>query len=173
MALAFSQAAIPPLLAAQGKPQAHRASVKGKIEFRLLVEKTRVKPAEPIFVKFALKNLGKKPVWVNTRCYLSSPRVPGTEREVTLTVTGPKGTGLPCTYSYETGLPKSDDFTRLEPGQEVVSEHQHNLQGYFEFTEKGTYTIVGMYENVFGPELGLAAFTGPVASQPVSITLAD
>lgn len=128
---------------------------------------------DPLQVRFVLKNVGRKPVWVNKRFYAASEEIPKNGRDVVLDVTAPSGAKLTCKYAYETGLPKTDDFVQLDPGQEAVSERALDLRGYFDFAEAGAYSIVAVYENVFGDEIGLDAFREALRSPPVSITIAE
>lgn len=148
-----------------------RPSTSSKLEFRASLDKSSYASGEPVMVSFALKNTGKQPVWVNTRFYLSAQSVPDEDREVFLILTSPSGKELPCIFSYPTGLPKSGYFTRLEPGQEAASEHPRDLRGFFELKDAGAYTVRAVYQNVFGVELGLDAFKGPVKSTPVTFTI--
>ncbi|MFH0839265.1 MAG: hypothetical protein V1893_03675 [Candidatus Omnitrophota bacterium] len=136
----------------------------------ILVDKTEYKSSEPIYITFSLKNNTDKPIYVNKRFYLSSETVPPDDREIYLEVTGPSGEKLPCTYSYPTGFPKCDYFELLEPAKEVVSE-KRNLAYYFDFKQPGSYTIVAVYQNVFGSEIGIDAYKERLVSQAVVLTI--
>ncbi len=122
-------------------------------------------------ISFTLKNAGKQPAWVNTRFYLSSQSVPDEDREVFLILTSPSGKELPCTFTYPTGLPKSDYFKLLQPGEEAASEQPRDLRGFFELKEAGAYTVRAVYHNLFGSELGLDAVKGPLHAEPVTFTI--
>lgn len=142
------------------------------LKFSVLLDKSEYKGQEPMNITFKLENKGKESVWVNKRFYLSSESVTRNYRgEVTLKVTSPSGKEVPCKFAYETGFPKSDYFELLETGKEVVSEYPRNLMGYFDFKEPGVYQVVGIYENIFGKEIGLDVFEGKVTSQPVSVKI--
>ena len=149
------------------------AAKQPKLEFRVSLDKPSYTSTDPIQAAFMLKNTGKRPVWVNTRFYLSSRSVAEEDREVYLILTSPSGTEVPCTFSYPTGLPKSDYFKRLEPGQEAAAESPRDLRGFFELKEAGTYTVRAVYQNVFGAELGLDAFTGTLRSEPVTFIISQ
>lgn len=155
--------------AASTKPR----RVKAPIAFHVTFANTEYKRNGPVEASLALKNNGKKPVWVNTRFYVNAPTLPNEEREVLLEVTSPTGETLSCTYSHQTGFPKSEYFQRLQGGQTVSAEHPYDLRSYFNLTTPGRYTVVGVYENVFGQEIGLDAFTGPVTSTPVTFTIVE
>lgn len=139
------------------------------LKFSILLDKTEYKEQEPINVIFELECQGKEPAWVNKRFYANSTSVPRKQRgEVTLKATSPSGKELPCKFAYEAGFPKSDYFELLEPGKKAVSEYPRNLRGYFDFTEPGVYKVEAVYENIFGPEIGLDMPKGKIYSKTVS-----
>jgi hypothetical protein len=133
--------------------------------------KTEYKRTDPLEVTVSLAHRGKQPVWVNTRFFLGPETEP--RREVFLEITAPNGEKLACQSSYKTGLPRTEQFRLLKPGETATAEHPLDLRNYFDFTALGTYTIVGVYQNPFGQEIGLDAFAGPVESEPVSITIVE
>lgn len=155
--------------------KARRATLHASLQFSLSFEpESRAYTLnDPITVSFSLKNTGKRPVWVNKRFYLAAETLPKEAREVTLTVTGPTGEPLPCTFTSRSGFPKSDYFERLQPGRTVTSDSPRDLRNYFSFSRAGTYTIAGIYENAFGQEIGVDAFNGPIRSKPVAITIVE
>lgn len=142
-------------------------AASGTLKFSISLDKSEYKPDEPINVSFKLDNKGKAPVYVNKRFYLGSESMPKEQRDVFLIITSPSGAKLPCKFSYEPGLPKSDYFELLEPGKEVASEWKRDLRGYFDFSEPGTYKVVAVYENVYGKEIGLDVFREKLTSEPV------
>lgn len=159
---------------ALGVGTAHARPAKSStLEFRAALDKPSYTRNDPIQVTFTLKNIGKQPVWVNSRFYLSSQTAPEDDREVYLILTSPSGKELPCTFTYPTGLPKSDYFKLLEAGQEAASEHPRDLRSFFELKEAGTYTVRAVYHNVFGAELGLDAVKDPLESKPVTFTISE
>lgn len=142
------------------------------LEFRASLDKRSYASHEPVMISFMLKNTGKGPAWVNTRFYLSAQSAPEDDRDVYVILTAPSGKDIPCTFSYPTGLPKSDYFKSLEPGQEAASESPRDLHGFFgELKEPGTYTVRAVYHNVFGAELGLDTFKGTLKSPSVTFTI--
>lgn len=143
------------------------------LTFHLTFDKAEYKRSDPINATLSLENKGRKPIWVNKRFYITAETLPPEEHDVTLEVTGPDQQRRSCTFTYQTGFPKSDDFVLLQPGQTASAEHPRDVRGYVDFSALGTYTIVGVYENVFGEEIGLPAFRGPVKSTPVSITVTE
>lgn len=155
--------------------KARRAALHASLKFSLSFEQESrtYKLNDPITVSFSLENTGKRPVWVNKRFYLTADTLPKEKREVTLTVTGPTGEPLPCTVTSHSGFPKSEYFELLQPGQTVTSDSPRDLRNYFSFSKAGTYMIAGIYENAFGQEIGLDAFTGPVTSKPVTLTITE
>ena len=134
-------------------------------------DKMAYKTDEPVLITLTLKNESKGAVYVNKRFFIGSESVPKQKRDVCFLVTSPFGEKLTSPGNYEAGLPKSDDFVLLGPGKEVKSETPRNLKGFFDFNEPGTYTIVAVYQNFFGPEIGLDVFRDPLTSQPVSLTI--
>lgn len=147
--------------------KARRAALHASLQFSLSFEpeSRTYKLNDPIKVSFSLENSGKRPVWVNKRFYLTG--------EVTLTVTGPTGEPLPCTFTSRSGFPKSEYFELLQPGQTVTSDSPSDLRNYFSFSKAGTYLIAGIYQNAFGREIGVDAFNGPIRSKPVSLTIVE
>lgn len=137
------------------------------LKFSIILDKAEYQLNEPINATFKLENEGEQQVYINKRFYLSSEAVPNEEREVYLIVISPKEEKLPCKFSYETGLPKSDYFELLFPGKDVFSEFPRNLSGYFDLTEPGEYKFTAVYQNVFGQELGLDVFKEKLVSNPV------
>jgi len=146
------------------------ASPKGgqsDIVFTATLDKAEYTAEEPINLVFALKNQSKNPVYVNKRFYFGSEEAPRNQKEVYVTITAPSGEKLPYKFPYETGYPKTDYFTLLEPAQEVKADYPRNLRGNFEFKEEGTYTVTSVYQNTFGRELGLDVFQGKLTAEPV------
>ena len=144
-----------------------------QLKFNLVIEKAEYSSADPINVVFTLKNLGAEPVMVNQRFYISDQKAANNQRDVYFELTSPSGAKMPCQHSYETGFPKTDYFKLLGPGEETRSEYPRNLKGFFDIVEPGTYTVVAVYQNVFGAEIGLDAFKGQLFSEPVKFTIVD
>lgn len=154
-------------------PQALAAPKGGQsdIVFTAALDKTEYTAEEPINLTFVLKNNGKSPIYVNKRFYFGSEEAPKNQKEVYVTITAPSGEKLPYKFPYETGYPKTDYFTLLEPGQEVKAEYPRNLRGNFEFKEEGVYTVTAVYQNIFGRELGLDVFGGKLTAEPVKFVI--
>jgi hypothetical protein len=131
------------------------------------LDKAEYKPDEPIMIGFKLANKGPKAVYVNKRFYVNAENKPKEEKEVTLLVISPSGKTLPCKFSYDTGLPKSDYFVLLEPGKEIASDDKRFLRAYFDFDEAGAYKISAVYQNVFGAEIGLDTLKEKITSPEV------
>ena len=112
-------------------------------------------------------------MYVNRRFYINSENSPPEEREIFLRVTGPDGKQLPFRTEYDTGLPKSDSFVLLEAQAEVTAERKKNLKAYFNLKTPGEYTVVAIYQNVYGAEIGVDAFRGKLISKPVKIKIAE
>ena len=139
--------------------------------FTAALDKTEYAAEEPVNITFVLKNQGKDPVYVNKRFYFASEDAPKNQKEVYVTITSPSGQKLPYKFPYETGYPKTDYFTLLEPGQEVKADYPRNLRGNFEFTDPGTYTVTAVYQNTFGRELGLDVFQGKLTAETVKFEI--
>lgn len=152
------------LLVADGRCVAASSDLK----FSLILDKSEYKAGEPVNATFKLENKGKNPVYVNKRFYLGSEQMPKDKKEVYLTVTSPSGAKLPCKFSYETGLPKTEYFELLEAGEEVTSEWKRDLRGYFDFSEPGEYKVVAVYQNIYGREIGLDTARDKLTAAPVS-----
>ena len=146
-------------------------AASGNLKFSVSLDKNEYKPKDPINVTFKLENKGKEPIYVNKRFYLSSENMPKEKRDVFLIVTSASGAKLPCKFSYETGIPKSDYFELLGTEKEVVSEYKRDLRGYFDFNEPGVYKIIAVYQNVFGEEIGLDTCRDKITSSAISFKL--
>ena len=140
----------------------------GEIKFTATLDKMEYKTDEPIIITLTLKNESKGAIYVNKRFEIGPEVVAKQKRDICLLVTSPSGEKLASPNNYEAGLPKSDDFVLLEPGKEVKSESPRNLRGFFEFNEPGIYKVVAVYQNFFGPEIGLEVFRDQLTSQPIS-----
>ena len=141
------------------------------IVFTATLDKTEYTGEEPVNLVFVLENKGKSSVYVNKRFYFGSQEAPRNQKEVYVTITAPSGEKLPYKFPYETGYPKTDYFTLLEPNQEVKADYPRNLRGNFEFKEEGTYTVTAVYQNTFGRELGLDVFQGKLTAEPVKFAI--
>ena len=157
--------------AARSRDRAHAPAPTASIEFRASFDRETYGRADPLQVTFHLKNTGTQPVWVNTRFYLAAETAAPESRDVFLKVTAPSGAEVPCTFSHRTGLPKSEYFQLLAPGQDASSEHPRDLRAFFDLKETGTYRVVATYANAFGAELGLETVKGPSTSAPVTFTV--
>jgi hypothetical protein len=146
-------------------------AAQSDIVFTAVLDKTEYTAEEAVNLTFTLKNRGKSPVYVNKRFFFGSEEAPKKQKEVYAVITSPSGQKLPFKSPYETGYPKSDYFELLEPGQEVKSEYPRNLRGNFEFTEEGVYTVNAVYQNAFGRELGLEAFSQRLTAEPVKFAI--
>lgn len=138
-----------------------------KLSFIVTFDKSEYKVDEPVNMTLKLVNNSPTPVYVNKRFYINTQDSAKKDREVYLIITNEKGQKMPCFFSYETGLPKSDYFVLLEPEKDAASEWSRDLRGYFDLKEPGAYTVVAVYENTYGQELGLDAFKGKITSEPV------
>ena len=146
------------------------------LELSLSFDKAEYKKTDAISVTFKLENKGKKPVYVNERFYVNSKYSSKEHREIYLSVTSPSGEELAFNESRATddvGLPKTDYFVLLEPGEEVILERPRNIKYYFDFDEPGTYKIVGVYQNSYGDEIGLDVFKKKVQSEPLEIKIVE
>lgn len=143
------------------------------LRLTLTFDKEEYKETDQINVDFTLKNIGKKPIYVNKRFFLNSKDSPKEQKEIYLSVTSPSGKELPCSSSTETGLPKTEYFILLNPGEEVSLDRQRSIKYFFDFTEPGIYKVVAVYQNVYGDEIGLDAFKDRIESNPVTIKIVE
>ncbi len=156
--------------AAHAKPKESNAA-PAPISVRIVTDKTEYKKGERIQVSFELTNLGDSPIYVNKRLYVNPDTLPADDREVLLKLMLPSGSAAPYKFSYAIGLPQSDDFELLPPNQSVKGARQWDLSSFFDLNETGAYTLGGTYQNVFGKELGLDVFKGPVEIEPLTLTV--
>jgi hypothetical protein len=143
------------------------------LKFSLILDKAQYSADEPINITFSLRNLGSSPVMVNQRFYISDQKAAKNQKEVYFELTSPTGAKLACQHFYETGYPKTEYFKLLGTGEEAKSDYPRNLKGLFDIVEPGTYTLVAVYQNVFGAELGLDTFKEQLVSEPVKFTIVN
>jgi hypothetical protein len=143
------------------------------IEFSITFDKEEYKLREAINITFTLKNKGKEAIYVNKRFFLSAESAKPQAKDVYLEITGPSGERIPCKIDYEIGFPKTDYFKLLEAKAEVSSEGLRNISGYFDFKTAGKYKIIAVYQNVYGPEIGLDTFRGTIKAKPMTIEIIE
>ena len=143
------------------------------LQFYLSFDKNEYKTNEPIYINFKLRNKGNKPVYVNKRFYVNSKDSKPEDREVYLRITSPSGEKLLCKASYDTGFPKTDYFVLLKPKEEITSERKKNLKAYFDLKTPGEYKVIAIYQNIYGPEIGVDAFKDKITSEPVAIKIVE
>ena len=152
---------------------AARKKTRGGLKFSVSLDKAEYKKSEQIYVSFELENEGKKQVYVNKRFHINTEGSPKEEKEVYLIVTGPSREKLPCKNTYDTGLPRTDHLALLKRGEKAVSEGKKNLKIHFDIKEPGTYTVMAVYKNVYGKEIGVDAFEGELKSASVTIKITE
>lgn len=135
----------------------------------IVSDKEEYKKDEPISIDFRIKNVGKKEMYINKRFYIIPEDDPKKNGEVYFSVTSPTGEKLPCKVSYETGLPKTDYFTPIKPGEEITMERKPSINYFFDFTAPGVYKIEATYQNRYGEEIGIDAFKGKVVSRQIKV----
>jgi hypothetical protein len=145
----------------------------GRLKLILQLDKAEYSATDPINVTLSLKNLGQDPVMVNQRFYISSQEAPQDQKDVYFELVSPSGAKLKCQRFYETGYPKTDYFKLLGANEEAKSEYSRNLRGFFDIVEPGVYTLVAVYQNVFGSEIGLDTFKDKLVSEPVKFKVVD
>lgn len=154
-----------------------KAGTKAKgsgVRFSIAFDKNEYKKTDSMPVTLTLENNGKKPVYINKRFHVGKEDRPKEKREVYFIVISPSGEKLsPRDRSYETGLPKTDYFELLKPGEKIVSERKPSIKGYFDIKDPGTYKITAVYQNVYGREIGIEAFTDAAKSNTVTIKIIE
>ncbi len=151
----------------------YAATGKG-LEFSIIFDKEEYTTKDQIKIDFKLENKGKKDVVVNTRFFLNGKESPREKGEVYLEVISPSGKELPLKHTRETGLPRTDDFVVLKPGEERSTKRPFNITYFYDFKTPGTYKITAVYQNVFGDEIGLKeAFKERLKSKEVIIKITE
>lgn len=144
------------------------------LQFYISFDKDEYKTKDPIHINFELKNEGSEPVYVNKRFYVSSEDSDLRDREVFFRIKGPSGEKLPYKASYYgTGFPKTDYFVLLAPKEGITSERKKNLKAYFDLEAPGIYKVTAVYQNAYGPEIGIDVFEGKIESKPVTIKVVE
>lgn len=144
------------------------------LELTISFDKAEYKTSDQISVDFILKNKGKEALYINKRFFLNSQESDNRYREVYLSVISPSGEKLPCKVSTsEVGLPKTDYFVLLGPGEEVNLDRKRSIKYYFDFSAPGVYKIKAVYQNVYGEEIGIDAFKDKVESDTVKIKIVE
>lgn len=137
-------------------------------------DNSEYKQSDQINIDFKLTNKGEAPVYINKRFQLNSEDSDKKDREIYLSIISPSGEKLSYKTPYsETGLPKSDYFVLLKPGEEAGLERKYNIKYYFDFTALGTYKITAVYQNVYGDEIGLDTVKDEIKSDTVEIKIAE
>jgi len=150
------------------------AAEKGSLQLTVTFDKEEYKANDPVSVSFALKNTGKEPVYVNKRFQIASKDSPKEDREIYFIAMSPKGEEMPYkAQPYKPGLPKSDYFVLLKPGEEAASEHKMNFKAFFEVNAPGEYKITAVYQNAYGKEIGVDAVKEEIKSKPVMIKISE
>lgn len=158
------------LLPAQALAASKKAG-QNPLTFTATLDKKEYTADEPINLTFTLKNQSRNIIYVNKRFFFGPEDAAKNEKEVHVTIKSPSGQNLPFKFPYTPGYPKTDYFVMLNPEEEINAEHPRNLRGNFEFTEEGTYTVTAVYQNVFGPELGLEVFSERLTAEPLKFTI--
>jgi hypothetical protein len=136
-------------------------------------DKGSYKKEEPVSINFKLKNTGKKEAYINNRFYVTSEEAKDKAGEVYFIVTSPSGEKVPGKVSYETGMPKTDYFVIIKPGEEMAIERKPSLNYFFDFAVPGDYKITAVYQNKYGKEIGLDVFSERIESNQITIKRAD
>jgi len=146
------------------------ASSEKDVKLIISFDKSEYKKTEPINVDIKLNNTGKEAVLVNKRFFINSEDSPAKNREIYLSVISPSGSKLKYRMPVqEIGLPKTDYFTLLKPQESASMENKRDLRNYFDMAGIGEYKISAVYQNIYGQEIGLDVFKGPVSSDTVTI----
>ena len=141
------------------------AKPKESVTLAIVLEKPEYALSGKIEIGFKLVNQGKEPLYVNKRFKLGSVQAAPGQRELILEVKAADGTPMEMkNLDYETGLPKSDYFELLQPGQEAAGERKWDLKDLMKLEKPGTYEITAVYQNTYGKELGLEVFQEKVAA---------
>lgn len=149
------------------------AKPAGKVQLSLSFDKEEYSKSDGINVTFTLRNKGKRPTYVNTRFHVNAKAKPKGQREIYFEITSPEGEKLTFKHDFGTGFPKTDDFVLLAPKEEFSSKRPRNIKGLYDFKEAGTYKIIAVYENIYGREIGLDVFKGPVKSKTKTIKILE
>ena len=152
----------------------YAATYKG-LRLSVSFDKDEYTQKDPINLTLKLENKGSREVYINKRFYINSEDSPNKYREIYFSVLSPSGEKL--TYNEkafrETGLPKTDYFILLKPGEEAGMERPRNIKYYFDFKDPGAYKIKAVYQNIYGEEIGVDAFKGELVSKPVTIKILE
>jgi hypothetical protein len=132
-------------------------------------DKAEYKKDEPVSIDFKIKNTGEKVIYINKRFHVFPEATGKKNGEVSFIVTSPSGEKLPCKASYETGLPKTDYFVPVKPGEEIAMERKPAMNYLFDFSAPGAYTIEAAYQNRYGDEIGIDAFKEKIVSQQITV----
>lgn len=148
------------------------AKPKDEVALGIVLDKPEYKMSDKIEIGFKLVNQGKEPVYVNKRFKLGSAKAAPDQRELIIELKSLEGNPAKVKeLDYETGLPKSDYFQLLQPGQEAASERKWDLKDLATIEKPGTYEVTATYQNAFGKELGLDVFREKAtASAKVKVT---
>lgn len=150
------------------------AQPSAALQFQISFDQEEYKVKDPIYIHLELTNKGSEPVYINKRFYISSEDIDPKDKEVFFRVKGPSGEEVPYKAKhYDTGLPKTEYFVLLDPKESITSERKKNLKAYFDFKTPGKYKVTAVYQNTYGAEIGIDAFTDQVTSKTVTIKVVE
>ncbi|MBI3322575.1 MAG: hypothetical protein HYZ94_02725 [Candidatus Omnitrophica bacterium] len=141
------------------------AKPKDEVALEIVLEKPEYALSDKIEIGFKLVNKGKEPVYVNTRFKLGTPAAAPAQKELVLEVREAGGAALEMKVTdYESGIPKSEYFVLLKPGEEAAYDRKWDLKDLAKIEKPGAYEVKAAYRNAWGKELGLDVFPGPAAA---------
>jgi len=125
--------------------------------------------------EFTIRNTGRQRLWVNTRLHMNGYRPPDPFQEISVSVTGPDGSGVPWSCRLRVRLANAEDYRALEPGEEARVTDP--MFGRCFVLKPGTYRVCASYQdgndNPPPAPPGAVYFPGPVASQATEVTISS
>ncbi|MFH1189763.1 MAG: hypothetical protein V1682_03655 [Candidatus Omnitrophota bacterium] len=150
------------------------AAAKDKAaQLTISCDKAEYKKDEPISIDLKIKNTGDKVLYINKRFHIVPETGGKANGELSFSVISPSGEKLPCKSTYATGLPKTDYFSPLKPGEELAMERKPAINYLFDLSAPGAYKIEAAYQNRYGDEMGIDAFKEKIVSGQITVKRVD
>ena len=139
------------------------------LQLALTLDEERHAHGQPIAGKLTLQNAGDEVLLANCRLTVNKPFAPAPFREVYFVLKDPSGKPVDFMLKINIGEPRSEDFKELAPGESA--EKPFHLDMYYSLEQPGEYSLQAVYESHAEPGDGRKAWTGKVASYPLSFVL--
>jgi hypothetical protein len=134
-------------------------------------DKSTYQLGEDIPVEIKLTNLGPNPTVVNRNLISTGDETPTELNTVNFIVLNARGERLPFKLKVRSSLPQDEDFVTLDPGGMPLRAQLIDINGSFDFSKCGVYTIQMKYHNTSDAPDGREAWKGLLESNIITIEI--